>query len=296
MVDDFFLHVHPLSAFAFQHPPTVKQKCAEDTLEQHITLAMCSVTALKLNMSRYYPSSTETWVEQCENMLWQEIDSPTVTKLQAILLIMLYRIESDRPAKAFMLAAFAARMTSALHLNYERQELGAVQREVRRRIMWTVAVLDGLFALGLPEYEVAPFENIYLQLPCKEASFIDGEAVRTEHLRHSGPRRLHNLGCFAFIIRLASMRRDIMRLSRQLTLSDQPAPYLEDLVHRFHGILEGNQNDLNLAYPVSRDQIQTSIEVGWLPRILAAHLSLHQAYCDLYRLFLPGYSEAASMY
>jgi hypothetical protein len=244
-------------------------------------------------MGQYYPRSTDSWIEQAEDLMWHDIENPSVTRLQALLLMLLYRIESEKPAKAFMLTAISARMAVALHLNYENKDMSFVPQEVRRRIVWTLAAMDGYFAIGLPEFEVFTVENIYVQLPCTEELFAAGTAVKTESLRPSGRRHVENLDCLAFVLRAAFLRRDIMRLNRQLALSEHPVSTLEDFMHRFADILSQIETDLNQNYAYSKSALVEAIKAENLPRFISAHLSLRQAFCDLYRILLRGYSEAA---
>ena len=212
--------------------------------------------------------------------------------LQALVLTILYHIEVGRPERAFMLAGVSARMAIALNIHNEQKDLEFIDREVRRRLAWTLSIVDGLFSRGLPEYEVFPCEIIYVQLPCRENIFNSEAFSETETLSASDSRRLEG-GRQAMCIRLGVLRRDIMRLTRQLALTEHSLPQLESLVQNLDKNVLEIGSDISTTFPYSKANLIRMLDSRWLPRFIAIHLSLHQAYCDLYRIFLPGYREDA---
>lgn len=245
-------------------------------------------------MSAYHPDISDVWIARAENYIWNAIETPSIFRLQALLLIVLYHVDSGRGSqRAFMLAALAARMASALRLNYERPDLSPVAQEVRRRIMWSIVRVDGLFSVGLPEYETLAFENIYLQLPCKEEIFTAGIFVQTETLKIPEHRFLDSLGPHSLSIRVSSFRRDMKRFSRQLALTDPEIPQLNSLMANFEQKLQELTAEVTSLYPYSPSALSEEMKSRWFPRYFTLHLMLPSAYCDFYRLFLRGYSEAA---
>ncbi|KAK7423222.1 hypothetical protein QQZ08_009118 [Neonectria magnoliae] len=95
-------------------------------------------------------------------------------------------------------------------------------------------------------------------------------------------------GLLAMYIRETMIQRDVMRLMRQVRLSGQPLPQLADPVDEFAKSLQ--QLDIP-AY--SLQDLQRYSTSRWLVRYITVHLSWHQAHCDVHRLFLSGYREAA---
>ncbi|KAF4990060.1 hypothetical protein FDECE_14510 [Fusarium decemcellulare] len=289
LIIDFFRHLHPLPPYAFLNEVSVTQRCLEGTLDETLLLALCAVSALHLKHSKYHPLSTASWIQRAEDIVWSRIEQPTIFRTQALLLIVQYRIEAGSFQRAYMLLGIAGRAASALRLQYERIDLGHLAQEIRRRLMWCMMLLNCHFSIGLPESEVCSPDFIYLKLPCNEDDF-HAECDLNEDLGNSlstldGPPEN---GLFSTCIRESMIRRDIVRLMRQVRLSSQPMPHLPDLVDEFVSMLQQLQIPL-----YSSQELERYSTSRWLVRYVSVHLSWHQAHCDAYRLFLSGYREAA---
>lgn len=287
-VHTFFDRLYLIPSYAFLHPATTKRRASESTLDEALALAMCALVSLRAESEDQDQSSSLRWVQSAEQIVWQHLECLTISRLQALLLIIHYRMETGRFQRAFMLTAMAARFAAAMRLNHEHPELNAVAREVRRRVVWSLKLVERYFSIGLPEFEVCPYETIYLELPCREDEFN-----LAKHQQGATPHELKEFGVYRLCIRLESIRRDIMKLSRSIALCDEAFPLLPKLVRDLERELEavGAQipNDPNLT----SSGISELMDNPWLPRYIFLHLSWHQCHCDLYRLLLPGYQEAA---
>ncbi|KAJ4591951.1 hypothetical protein HRR83_007252 [Exophiala dermatitidis] len=213
LFDAYFEHVYPLPWFAFLHKRSVVQRYMDGSIEECLPLAICAVTTQRLKFEKYDAELSASWASKAEEYLMQTIDTPSTSRLQALVLIVRYRVEAGNFSKAFMLAALAGRCAVALRLNYERPELRFLVQEVRRRIMWSCFLLDSNFSVGLREYEICPPEILYLQLPCPETEFEDDTPVKTPPLRAVSTKTVERLGVYAACLRLVSIRRDIMMYS-----------------------------------------------------------------------------------
>lgn len=208
LVLDYFDHLYPLPSFAFLHKPTVVLRCRDQTMNESLKLAICAITSLHLKRSSL---CHDLWVQQAEQSILQQIGRASIFHLQALLLVIRYRIESGEFPTAFMLAALAARTALALRLNYERPELSQVAQEARRRLFWAVYLLDDFFCVGLREFELCPEETIHLQLPCDEDHFGAGRYVHTGLLRPGPSDNVSTVGLRGVYLRLTSVRRAVMR-------------------------------------------------------------------------------------
>ncbi|CAG7924561.1 unnamed protein product [Penicillium olsonii] len=275
-IDGYFEHLYPLPSYAFLHEQTVRQQNYESALEP--TLALSIAAVVKLLLSNQDQSDLITTAEA---MVWEHIEKPSIVKLQSLLLVIHYHIHKGQFARAYMLAGLAARGATALRLNYERPELDPIAQETRRRVLWALTFIDGQFSVGLPEYETIPHTIIYQQLPLSEDTF------------NGSPQKETQLSLLGGCVRISKIQKDIMRLTRQLALSEQPFTQLNGLVLEIQRDLWRLQAEIEIScgYSVCRPyELEKS---RWFPRYLQISISWHQAHCDLYRLFLVGYPEAA---
>ncbi|KAI0169433.1 fungal-specific transcription factor domain-containing protein [Hypoxylon sp. FL1284] len=287
LISDYFEHLYPLPSFAFLHRPTVLLRWRDGTMNETLKLAICAITSLQLQRSSL---CHDLWVQQAEQLTLQQIGRASIFHLQALLLVIRYRIESGDFPTAFMLAALAARTALALRLNYERPELPEVAQEARRRLFWAVYLLDDFFCVGLREFELCPEETIHLQLPCDEDYFEAGQHVHTGLLRPGPSDNAAIPGLRGVFLRLTSMRRAVMRFNRRVGLGEELSSTIGTSIRRFEEELSSLKANLR---PLEQYSVPNLTSCPWQAQFIMLHMSWHQCHCDLYRLGLDGYSEAA---
>ncbi|KAI1642679.1 fungal-specific transcription factor domain-containing protein [Daldinia loculata] len=287
LVEDYFRHLYPLPSFSFFHKATVLQRCKDQTINETLKLSICAITALQLQRTSL---CHDLWIQQAEQSILQQVGRASIFHLQALLLVIRYKIESGDFPTAFMLAALAARTALALRLNYERPELSDVAQEARRRLFWALYLLDDFFCVGLREFELCPEETIHLQLPCDEDYFEVGRFVHTGLLRPGPSESLTTAGLRGLFLRLTSVRRAVMRFNRRVGLGEELSSTISSSIRRIEEELRSLEATLR---PVDQYSVSNMRCSKWPAQFIMLHMSWHQCHCDLYRLCLDGYSEAA---
>ncbi|KAH0598359.1 hypothetical protein MHUMG1_03657 [Metarhizium humberi] len=299
-INDFFLYLYPLPSYSFLHFATTKARCVAGTLDKALAFSICGISFLhsgarqRRSTASRCPCRGASWIRAAEIVILENLENPTLTRLQALLLIINYRMETGAFQRAFMLSALAARSAAVMRLNHERTDLNFVAREVRRRITWSLKLIDRYFSIGLPEFELCPYETIYLQLPCAEENFsaeLMGDATNVHSTAVDMSR--NDSGCYNICVGLESLRRDIMKMNRGIALYDEPFPQLSRLIADIERDLYIIGSRMSHGTEFGPSQITKILETPWLPRYVLMHLSWHQCHCDIYRLLLPGFSEAA---
>lgn len=276
LVDAFFDTLYPLPSFSFLHPGTTKKQCRDGQIHRSLASSICAITSLHLGHHR---DTASQWTQDAEQSIWMRLEYPTIPLLQALLLIIYYRMESGNFQRAFMLTASAARFAAAMRLNHERPGLDPIVMETRRRIVWSLTLVERYFSVGLPEFEVCPIEAIYLSYPSAEEEYS---------LETSGER-----GAGGIHSRLEVVRRDTMKLTRNLAMMENPLASIQDAIRKHENTLSDIGSSMPNGTQLSPDQITDLLKSPWFSRHMAMHVSWHQAHCDLYRLLVQGYPEAA---
>lgn len=293
LVEFYFDHVYPLPSYAFMHPKTTIRQCSEGNLEPCLAYSISAVASHHRGSSQSHGDAERDWIQAAEDLIWKHLESPTIARLQALLLIVLYRLETGAFQRAFMLSSLAARGAAAVRLNYERTSTphdatGRISRETRRRLMWSLKLVERYFSMGLPEFELCPVENVYLELPCWEEDFGTAGEVRP-------PRTLHSsdFGSYHLCVKLEMLRRDVVKLTRSISIYDAPFPELPTVMRDFEQHLDRLGRELPNGLILTADRISQLLNTPWLARQVLVYLSFHQCHCDLYRLLLRHYREAA---
>jgi hypothetical protein len=84
-----------------------------------------------------------------------------------------------------------------------------------------------------------------------------------------------------------------MKLHRSLALCEQPFPQLQKLMQDFQRSLDRIGSRLPGGPAQTPEQLRELLQDPWLPRHLLMRLSFHQCHCDLYRILLRNFRDAA---
>ncbi|KAI3329862.1 hypothetical protein F4824DRAFT_369626 [Ustulina deusta] len=281
LVDIYFDVIYPLPSHAFLHPASTKERCRTGKVDQALARAICALATWHSHPDQHSRARAESWSKMAEHRILHHLELPTISRLQALLLTISYQMQVGSFQRAFMLMATAARYAAAMRLNHERPDLDPVTQEVRRRIVWSLKIVERYFSVGLPEFEAFPIETIYLHFPCAETEFS------CDNLGGDN-------GAYSLFARLELIRRDIMKLTRAVALCQQPYGPLTRLIADLKGDLDkigprlfSNTGRTPVSSSIDGDASNLSI------RQVFARISFHQANCDLYRILLQGYPEAA---
>ncbi|PYI18060.1 hypothetical protein BO99DRAFT_174027 [Aspergillus violaceofuscus CBS 115571] len=301
-LDLYFQYLYPLPGYSFLHESSIRRMYSEERLEESLVLAICAIVNLRCPSSGRVSYDSASWIARAESRILNQLERPSIFHLQALFLIIHYHAEVGGFGRAFMLASLASRQVTALRLNHESPRLGFVAQETRRRAAWTMALLDGYFSVGLPGYSTIDYGEIYQQFPCREEMF--GSPIPECMIRRpSGiptDQSPASHGTLELILRLSKVRRDIIRLTRQLALVEQPVVDLDAIARGFQtSLLQiGAQITASFGTPSpshAKLQSQTQLPSRWLGRVLEIRVAWHQGQCDLSRIFLAGHPNAASL-
>ncbi|OAG00866.1 uncharacterized protein CC84DRAFT_1154197 [Paraphaeosphaeria sporulosa] len=285
LIRRYFDCLAPLPSFGFLHRETVVQRCLDGSMDLSLKLAICALTSMYLGQNH---TRRMEWAQEAERLMLERLERPSIFLIQASLLIIRFRAANGQFPRAFIMAGLAGRWAVALRLNYEHTGLGPIAQEVRRRTIWSLYLLEDSFCVGLKEFELLSPEIMHLQLPCEDADFNVRRPASTGFLQSGRGIEPEILGSRAAFIKLALIRRDVMRFNRRICAKEITQAELFTCIERY-------QNDLlRLRTRLApSDQYPRTLpnELPWPPQYALLHLSWHQCHCDLYRPFMPDYPE-----
>ncbi|CAJ0555472.1 Ff.00g055370.m01.CDS01 [Fusarium sp. VM40] len=214
-----------------------------------------------------------------------------ISDIEAWLLITLDHYLSQRVSKMLVSMALASRLAYILRLNYEDTRQGFLVQERRRRLMWSIYVMDSLYSSGKAEFTACTAETLHIRLPCNEKSFSMDIPVTTEPLHpplHSDSTSMSLLG---YCIRVLDIRNRTQRLA--LTITNHRKPIEECLV-----AVESIENELrqfSVLLPARYHLNPTAFSLrAFSPSrtpFIMLHAWWHQTHCDLFRFTIPGFRE-----
>jgi hypothetical protein len=148
-----------------------------------VLLAICAVASRFLDISGSTPlqgsAQAQIWAKDAKTMLILEEDM-SIDTITCALILAKNDINSGKYSSAWVLTAIANRCALALGLHRELPSdhpATGIERETRRRLMWSCYCLDRMMATGVPEFISTPASSIRIKLPCEEHHYLFGQAV-----------------------------------------------------------------------------------------------------------------------
>ncbi|KAK4153633.1 poly polymerase catalytic domain-containing protein [Chaetomidium leptoderma] len=302
--DNFFRHIHHVAMFSFLHRPSLMERYHAGSLDRALVLALVGVTSLLTDglgpgMVEYGNRCIEETVSLC----LAGLETPTIPRLQALVLAIKHRILSKRFSSAFMLHAIASRFATALRLYHENPDLCFLAREARRRLMWSIYMIDASISTGQPDVALwtDAERQIHLQLPCNERNFDFDLPDPTEPLRPPDPDPggvvpplPDVLGLMALHVRLHWMRTRILQCTSRAVASPSAdaLAVLPSQLAKFAAELDVFEARLPISFRETEANFRLRSYSSRLGIFVLTHLSWRQCHLDLYRMFLPGLKEA----
>lgn len=195
----------------FLHKALVMADFHQGTLDHSVLQALCA-SGLRLNAIDADIRKADQIMGQVESTILSGIGDITLSRLQALTILLHYRRMSAKRNELWMLLSLAARMALTLCLNHEHDQLSAVRQECNRRLMWSLYMLDTLGCAGIDSLATLPPSNIHIRLPSDDHSYAFG-VPSSSALLDEDPLSLtvHSEDAMAKILRLMPIRHEVLR-------------------------------------------------------------------------------------
>ena len=208
-IETFFRLIYPTSFLCFFHQASLLRDWHARTIDISLLKAVC---ACSLRFAVDCDSDGERvkkWIQEAETVAMDHLGDLSIVRLQVLMLLIFYHSRLRNSSKVWMLSGLAARLAFAKRLNHEMATLPHVVQESRRRLMWSIFIIDKFYSGGMSELTLCTAEDMHIRLPCNERSFAFG--VPSETPRIYAKDRSNDMGILAYYIRLLQIRHKILR-------------------------------------------------------------------------------------
>ncbi|CEI63708.1 hypothetical protein FVEN_g6830 [Fusarium venenatum] len=291
-IDAYFDLIHPIPCYGFLHRATLLQSWSKNELNPCVLSAICGITSRFIHRgSSEHRNTARKWIQDAESRLLQQLSHPQISDVEAWLLITLDHYLSQRVSKMLVSMALTSRLAYIPRLNHEDTRQKFLVQERRRRLMWSIYIMDSLYSSGKAEFTACTPETLHIRLPCNEKSFSMDLPVTTEFLHPPSHPDTTSIGLLGYCIRVLDIRNRVQRLT--LTITNHRKPIEQCLV-----AVESIENELrqfsaSLPARYNLDQTAFSLRAFSPSRtpFLMLHAWYHQTHCDLFRFTIPGFRE-----
>jgi len=294
ILDIFFTSIQPVPVFSFLHRASVLQRHQAGLLDIPLLLTITGLTTSMVDIEYATSEYSSTCMSVAEDLVLRDIEHPSVLKLQALILVIKYKIFIKQFASAFMLFGLAARSAFGLRLNYESPILCFMAQESRRRLMWSIFLMDTRFAGGLRDFQLCSSNSLNIRLPCRERSFeLDAPELQPSPDGGTPRPSPQKLGSLALYLQIMMLRAKILSQTKNLPLSRADhVNQVPQLVTVLEADLDSFCNSIPSEYRYTEKTLRLRAFAGKLSRYVVMHIWIHQCYCDLFRIVFPGLREA----
>ncbi|KKK17304.1 Zn(II)2Cys6 transcription factor [Aspergillus ochraceoroseus] len=288
MLDAYFARLHGKPFFILDETSTRRQH-QNGQLPVYLSMAIYSLT-LRYTTANPPPGRSLDYARQARRMV--DIDHPSIENLQTLLLLSLTFFAYGCGKKAYMTLANAVSMVLALDLYRELPTSNPAlppEREVRRRLFWTVYVMDRFLTCGSKRPCLIADHSIVVRLPASSSSGSDPGDVFNPvgpNIPYSSDRRKGPSSCAAAL--LVDITRILGVTHRYLAAGGVKG----DSHFPWHALsnLSKIRQELDLWAAGTHDLFASIEALFGHPEstlLLLSKLIYHLVHCLLYRPFLP---------
>ncbi|KAF2102486.1 hypothetical protein NA57DRAFT_32280 [Rhizodiscina lignyota] len=192
LVDLYFARVHN-QPYSFFHEQSFRQRLALNSLPDFLLFAVLA-SAMRFSSDPYYGDASAEAIKSYASESWKLIVSvwfgpesdPDIYICQAVTMLSIIDFTAGRRHPGWLKIGLSIRIAQDLHLMMEpSQTLNFSEQEERRRVFWSIYVLDKLCSCGRARPAALADAHCFLQLPCDEITFRNGEWKRTPTLEQA---------------------------------------------------------------------------------------------------------------
>ncbi|KAL2026196.1 hypothetical protein VTO58DRAFT_103380 [Aureobasidium pullulans] len=300
-IEAFFRFVYPVGCMGFLHQATFLRQWHTYTVNMSLLKVVCGSALRVFSTTQEDNERAAQWMREAELDALQNLDDLTVPRLQALTLLAFFEFNYHiHSKKALMLLGLSSRLAFAKRLNHEDPSLSVVEQESRRRLMWSVFVLDKFCSGGVGELTLVPAEYMEIRLPTIEKAFGFGQRTDTEVLRpqvQEGIPVNHAKGMdeFAYTIRfLDLLRNKIHKFAKRVTSSDESLYLSAQELFALDSDIDAIEQQIPDDLEWDKAHLQKRIYAPGLSGYIMLHTWRLQCKLDLHRLTVSGTKECVS--
>lgn len=311
--DVFFQLWAPQPCMGIMQRDSIFLEIDERRLHPIVAAAVCAMTSRIVHPGQKQIPFADRCADQVDFYLFRTIDSFLRKTAHENLIVLVCAIchfwHENQMSKVWMYMGLAARLITALQLNWDGAGESPVKQETNRRLVWVCYILDRLLAGGFDEHLVLRDDDMHLKLPVRDEVLL--EAVRAAETPsqaatpsgYVGTRSISKkLSMDGYHLRLHRLRHHILGVTKRLTSPPTPHPRRPRLeASQVIKLVNGLQNQLisfsqSLSEDLKLNDANTNrfLKSADGPSFIMLHSLFWILHVDLYRFTIPGIREEAN--
>jgi hypothetical protein len=212
-VNAYLEYINPNPAYSFVHKPSFLRNFHRNKLDSLLLRCVCGIASRFLQRSNPRHEYVSEWLEEVEGQMWPRMVEMKIENLQILLLLICWYSLDRKISSMWTSSSMAARIAYGMRLNRETTDpMPFISKEVRRRIMWSIFMLDKFYAGGFAEFTLCHASTMHLNLPCEERNFELDIPTATSILTPASPSETYEsgIGLMGHMSRLVKIRHEVL--------------------------------------------------------------------------------------
>ncbi|KAK0113138.1 hypothetical protein ONS95_014838 [Cadophora gregata] len=296
------------------HKPSFMRKLRAGTVPPVLILAVCAISARFSTHPKLatYPAFLrgEEWAAPARSIVVRRYEWPNITILTCLLILGLHEFGTCQGGRSWSLGGQAIRMAYALQLHldldYDPHKLGGtaelsfIDREIRRRTMWSCFLMDRFNSSGTDRPIFIKESSIKVQLPIKEKYFQLDMPGPTQNLQGDVPHPIsagegqlsdaeENMGVAAYMIRSIALWGHIVNYLNLGGKDQDPHPmwHPDSNYSRLVKQTEAFESTLPESLKYTPESLHTHETEALANQFLFLHISVQQNILFMNRFAVP---------
>ncbi|CAH0027591.1 unnamed protein product [Clonostachys rhizophaga] len=214
---DLFFERHFASDFcSFDSRSDFESKCRQEAVLAACVIALCSrYLSLETAQTEFGLASPNDvfrlYMRRARNLVKMVSDDPSVTHIQANLVLALAELLSSSGSRHWLFTGTAIRMAEIMRLNKEfHQKHSYREQEIRRRTFWACLMFDRVLAYFLGKHRTVNEESVSISVPGTDLSMLYQEETRGVTLASlAAYARPSDLGLASYFIKTIILWSDL---------------------------------------------------------------------------------------
>jgi hypothetical protein len=279
LCDLYISHIHDKPHTLF-HEPTLRQQVADGTVSRAILYGIMGLSA-RFSTHAEIRLQAEKFTIESKRELKADLENICLENVQACIIVgNLCGAEGNNDSEALFFG-IAMRLAKILHLAFESTFETTIMRETKRRVWWTLYMIDRWSAAGLGLSREFHNDHGFPALPMAESTFHHMQFTAMEEISST-----RELGLWAHMITLVKVFGQVQDLNQHLAKEDLPTEQVESSVVRISEILEMYDQELPSHVRLDYDNLVSHARQGVGRTFVALHLGYHHYATLLYFQFL----------
>ncbi|OJD38883.1 uncharacterized protein BKCO1_3000229 [Diplodia corticola] len=252
------IHDKPHSLF---HEPTIRQAASAGSISNQV---LCGISALFHENPAIRAQGT-AFAQEAKRLLKEDVENICIANVQACILVANVCGANNEATSEALFFGIAIRMAQILSLPQSSAAETAIDQEVKRRVYWTLYMVDRWNSAGLGLNRQLP-DALKYPMPVHELQF---------HQPHFCYRADAKPGLWAYFINLASIFGEIQDLHSRHVSGELEDSHFEEQAQALAARLEQFAEGLPTELRLNVDNLRWHADRGIGRTFVALHLGFH---------------------